>query len=423
MSANVYKRLNVSDTFVVPYTANKSWDISSSSFAENKIKINIGVNMSGSLFDPTTEYLTNGQYERLVYDSIRLAYYPSFQPRVLETGSRANSIYNDGTISTSSYYNGFVELGNPRTIKYFPTESLGTIYVINIPKSLTSEKILPTTFEMEFGDGNTFKIYDDGDYNLFYSGSTMLASNGTFISQSSYVGNVFYEQNVAVLTVIPDGLRGTAWKGADPYCIAGSPSPTPSLTPTPTPSIDCSLNGYVTSPVSPSPTPSVTPSISISTTPSVTPTVTTTPSVTPTVTTTPSITPSITATVTPTPTRTPSVTPSTSPPILLSGIIEPFSKSIRVTLDQPAPCNVSFLIEGYKTDGSSFDLWTVSYSISAGQTTRGTVTVPGMLTSEVIECIITPGAGSTIDYLKLCGTTRYRYTLTVDGTTCSYNPI
>jgi len=169
MSANVYKRLNVSDTFVVPYTANKTWNIPSSSFAENKILINIGVNMSGSIFNPTTEYIVNGQYERLVYDSIRLAYYPSFIPRKVNKLIREGSIYNDGTLSTSSYYNGFVELGNSRTIKYFPTESLGSIYVINIPKSLTSEKILPTTFEMEFGDGNTFKVYDDGDYNLLYS--------------------------------------------------------------------------------------------------------------------------------------------------------------------------------------------------------------------------------------------------------------
>jgi hypothetical protein len=219
MSANVYKRLNVSDTFVVPYTANKTWDIPSSSFTEKKISINIGVNMSGSTFDPTTEYITNGQYERLVYDSIRLAYYPSFVPKIVETGSRAGSNYNDGTLSTSSYHEGFIELGNSRTIKHFPTESLGTIYVLNIPKSLTSEKILPTTFEVEFGNGNTFKVYDDGDYNLFYSGSTMLASNDTYVSQSSYVGNVFYEQNVAILTVIPNNLRETKWRGIDPYCV------------------------------------------------------------------------------------------------------------------------------------------------------------------------------------------------------------
>lgn len=219
MSANVYKRLNVSDTFVVPYTANKSWAILSSSFAEKKISLNIGINMGDSIFDPTSEYITNGQYERLVYDSVRLTYYPSFAPRIVETETRAGSFYNDGTLSTSSYFNGFVELGNSETIKHFPTESSGMVYVLNIPKSLTSEKILPTTFEIEFGDSDTFKIYDDGNYNLLYSGSTTLASNGTYVSQSSYVGNVFYEQNVAILTVIPNNLRETKWRGIDPYCV------------------------------------------------------------------------------------------------------------------------------------------------------------------------------------------------------------
>ena len=53
MSANAYKRLNVSDTFVVPYTANKSWDIDSGSFADNRIVVNVGVNHTGT-FDPTT---------------------------------------------------------------------------------------------------------------------------------------------------------------------------------------------------------------------------------------------------------------------------------------------------------------------------------------------------------------------------------
>ncbi len=80
MSADVYKRFSVSDTFVVPYTANKSWDISSGSFADHRIVVNLGVNYSGSIFDPNSEYITNGQYDRLVYNSINMTYYPRFLP-------------------------------------------------------------------------------------------------------------------------------------------------------------------------------------------------------------------------------------------------------------------------------------------------------------------------------------------------------
>jgi hypothetical protein len=219
MSANAFKRFNISDVFIVPYTANKTWNLPSSSFTENNIIINVGVNTTKSLFDPINEYKTNGQYDRLVYNSINLTYYPNFLPYQVSTSSRQGSIYNDGTLSTSSYYNGFTELGNLDTVKYFPTESNAVIYVLNIPRNLTSDKILSTTFEVNFISGSSsFKIYDDGNYNLLYSGSNVSSSIGTILSQSSYVGNVFYEQNIAILTVFPTLLRATGWRPINPYC-------------------------------------------------------------------------------------------------------------------------------------------------------------------------------------------------------------
>lgn len=300
MSANSYKRLNVSDNFVVPYTANKSWDILSSSFAENSIIVNVGIDTTNSLFDPINEYKTNGQYDRLVYNSINTSYYPNFLPYQVSTSSRQGSIYNDGTLSTSSYFNGFVDLGNPNTIKFYPTGNGSIIYAINVPRNLSSDKILPTTFEVNFASGsNTYKIYDDGNYNLLFSGSNVSSSIGTILSQSSYIGNVFYEQNIAVLTIIPDSIRLRGWRGITPVCAQASPSPTPSITPT----------------ITVTPTISVTPSITLTATPSVTKT----PSVTPTLSVTPSVTKSIPPTPTPsktlpaTPTPTPSVTVTPSP--------------------------------------------------------------------------------------------------------------
>lgn len=310
MSANTFKRLNVSDTFVVPYTANKSWDIDSGSFADQHIVINVGTKYTGT-FDPETEYFTNNQYDRLVYESTNFSYYPTFYSKVVSTSSLQNTVYNDGTLSTSSYWKGInaYNPGNLDTVKFFPTGNGDVIYVINVPKTLTGDKILPTTFELTFVSASTTcKLYDDGNYNLLYSGSNISSSINTVLSQSSYVGNVFYEQNIAVITVIPNNVRATAWRGANPYCVQTSPS----ATPTNTPSI--SVTPSVTPTISV--TPSITPSLSVGASNTPTPTPSVTPSVTPSNTATPSITPSVTSTPSITPSITPSVTPSTSEPTI-----------------------------------------------------------------------------------------------------------
>ena len=207
---SAFKRINVSDSFIVPYTANKSWSIPSESFSSYGITFNIGINNTSSLFDPYAEYSTNGQYDRLVYDSVNTTYYPTFLPKYVNTSSMQGTIFNDGTLATSSYFSGFVNLGNLDTVKYFPTESDSIIWTLNFPRQLTGDKILPTTFELSFvSSSSTYKIYDDGDYNLLFSGSNLSSSIGTVLSQSSYVGNVFYEQNIAVLSIIPDGFMPT----------------------------------------------------------------------------------------------------------------------------------------------------------------------------------------------------------------------
>ena len=97
-----FKRINVSDSFVVPYVANKNWDILSSSFAEKQITVNVGVNITSSVFDPIDENNTNGSYDRLIYDVVNSTYYPKFLPSgSVVTASRQGPILNDGTLSTS----------------------------------------------------------------------------------------------------------------------------------------------------------------------------------------------------------------------------------------------------------------------------------------------------------------------------------
>jgi hypothetical protein len=365
MSTTSFKRLNVSDTFVVPYTANKSWDISSSSFGDKRITVNVGVKPSESIFDPNNEYSTNGQYDRLVYRSINLTYYPGFLSTTVNHNSNIyNTIYNNGTISTSSYYNGHVELGNKDTIKYFPTSSHSVVYSLNVPKTITSDKILPNTFEIYFSSGSNYtaKIYDDGNYNLFYSGSEILSSIDTLLNTGDYIGNVFYEQNIAVLTVVPNSIRLTGWRGKDYTCLPPSPSVTPTSTPSNT--------------VSPSVTPTVTPSITV------TPSVTKTPLPTLSPTRTPSVTLSPTPTISVTPTVTPSITVSPSvPTVVLNLIVE--NQVNNVTGYSPnAEMNGPYLTGGasfYIYDNTNYD-----FPLLHGESLYGTLLSNAYNTSGIV---------------------------------------
>ena len=169
MSSTVTKRLNVSDVFTIPYKANKLWLVPSSSFTSESIYFETGTNTTSSLKTAYTQ-------ENLLYKSVLINYYSEFSPTSSHTLSSYNQTNNYNlTLSTSSY-NGFQNLGNLATTeKYYPTSSDAFIYTINIPKSLYSEKIQPLTFRMEVAGGT---IYDDGEYNLRWSGS------GTYLSKS-----------------------------------------------------------------------------------------------------------------------------------------------------------------------------------------------------------------------------------------------
>ena len=75
------KRINPSDVVVVPYQANKQVELTYSNLpnvcqepVSTDVKILTGKNLSGT-FNKETDPKTNGQYQRLVYDSINNLYY------------------------------------------------------------------------------------------------------------------------------------------------------------------------------------------------------------------------------------------------------------------------------------------------------------------------------------------------------------
>lgn len=157
------KRLNPGDVFTVPYKANKIWEIESSSFSSKGITFEEGTY-------PIATNTADFTRANLVYRSLLANYYPEFySTNSIDTSSYNQTIYYTQSLSSASNARYGLNLGNPATTeKYFPTFTGSYVFGFGIPKSLYGEKIEPGTFYLQISGGT---IYDDGEYNLRWSGS------------------------------------------------------------------------------------------------------------------------------------------------------------------------------------------------------------------------------------------------------------
>ncbi len=182
---SAFKQLNNSDVSHVAYAANKQWNLSVCTYPTSTEYITIykGTNVTGS-FDLTMDPVTEGQYERLVYDQINHLFYHRFSGSFLDTSSLANSfLYESASqnYATSSY---FIYDENPNFVNNFPTTSNAGIRVLAINQDIYGSKVLPYNFVLS---SSAYYITDDGNGNLFDTGSI-------------HIGNIFYPQGLAVIT-------------------------------------------------------------------------------------------------------------------------------------------------------------------------------------------------------------------------------
>lgn len=180
---SAFKRISKSDVVTVPYVANKQWDFSHLTINSSSIFIYTGTKMTGS-FSPATEAMTvNSQYQRLVYDSINHQFYPQYSDSVIDTTGLMQS-YNYESASmygaTSSYIQ---EVNMAYGTASFPLDPGSKIAVLSIPTSVYGDSLSPKTFVLS---SSAYYITDDGYGNLKHG--------------SVLVGNIFYEQGVAVIT-------------------------------------------------------------------------------------------------------------------------------------------------------------------------------------------------------------------------------
>ena len=237
-----YKKLNPAEIKSVPYVANKQYEYDSSSYADNNIQTYVGEYIpitTDQPFDPVNDNLTTDQnYRRLIFESIRHLYYQNY----ITASSQDQDIADDALIYPdnvnyfwhSSSYDNYLQntmnsgsFSNFREFPYFQKvendydgnaeygtalyfiENAAKIRVISIPKNIYGEGIKPSTFQLS---GSSFLIADDGQGNLFDFIKVIAAYGDRIYSEPiSYyagqadglvtpVGNIFYDQGIAVIT-------------------------------------------------------------------------------------------------------------------------------------------------------------------------------------------------------------------------------
>lgn len=195
---SAYKQFLASDITVVPFEVHKGFYFKGNQLTGSDVDINryLGTNLSGTLFNPTTDPTTGQtsiQYQRLVYDSIQELYYSNYlsssygspaTTQSLVPGANAAGDVFVGPLDSSGRYFNY----NQTTLtfeKYFPTGANDTIGVLSIPSRLFGNYIQPSSFTWS---GISGSIYDDGQGNLILS------------SSGEICGQIFYPHGIAVIT-------------------------------------------------------------------------------------------------------------------------------------------------------------------------------------------------------------------------------
>jgi hypothetical protein len=199
-----FKKLKSSDVTLVPYTANKQWNLYSGSSYINVYK---GTNLTSS-FDPIIDPIYNDEYERLIYNSINHLFYQSYSGSLLNTSSLANSLYYESASEqrpTQSYFNYNEDAA---LIKNFPTSS-SSILIFSIDQDIFGSQILPYNYQLTSSD---YFIIDDGRGNLFdinpaFQNNDYVVinyiDNNYFVDEipnSVHIGNIFYSHGLSIIT-------------------------------------------------------------------------------------------------------------------------------------------------------------------------------------------------------------------------------
>jgi len=290
-----FKKLSRADVTVVPYHANKQWNVNIDCFPTSSDYLTIykGTNVTGS-FSLGGDPINEGQYERLIYTQINHLFYQEYTAS-LDTGSLIFTLNNYESASqqrpTASY---FIYNDNKNFVNNFPTGANASIRVIAINQDIYGNKVLPNSFVLT---SSAYSVTDDG-YGNVKDGST-------------HIGNIFYAHGLVVVTN-PDYQLMFPTSSCIPTTTTTTTSTT-STTTTPVPTTTTTTTSTTSTTTTEAPTTTTSTTTTTTTAePTTTTSTTTTTTTEPTTTTTTSTT---TTTTTPTPTTSTTTTTTTAAPV------------------------------------------------------------------------------------------------------------
>jgi len=189
----IFKDINKTSTVIQQNIVNYTQNLNTSSVGINSIKVNSGSN--------------NNNY----WQSLNNLFYSSGSPIYNENkyGKPTHTLSSTNSTQYLTKYHGY------------PTSSL-----ITIPSTYYGEKIKKGSFKFidlnnPDNDGNNPIIVDDGNGNLYSKNAnsnfgTLAASDSSISSSDNYVGNVFYDKGLAVIT------ETGSWSGSVNYSNLGT---------------------------------------------------------------------------------------------------------------------------------------------------------------------------------------------------------
>ena len=181
-----FKKLSKSDVTLVPYYANKQWNLSYCPYPTSSEYLTIynGTNLTGS-FSSDDDPVTEGQYDRLVYSQINQLFYQK-HTTLLNTSSLANSIYYESASQQRPTHSYFIYNDSARLVENFPTGAMEGIRVLAVNQGIYGDKVLPNHFQLS---SSAYNIIDDGYGNLY-----------DYSSSITHVGNLFYAHGLGIIT-------------------------------------------------------------------------------------------------------------------------------------------------------------------------------------------------------------------------------